>query len=198
MFTCVDVFFSLECLCFPCHWTGANWPSLLPAFDTPPPFPLCSMSQFRHLEPVLSSGMQSAGESYKAERWLLHSLQVHMLSAQLRPLLRHLGHTRKYYNSMFLPPSMLMSNTDWNKKLLKRVFQVYCNSLLFVVNISLLFIFLFIYPNSHLLSLLILYVRWCLPAEWASCDRHVSVLGDCGTEWSKAAGPSGHSWGGIV
>lgn len=42
--------------------------------------------------------MKSAGESYKAERWLLHSLQVHMLSAQLRPLLRHLGHTRKYYN----------------------------------------------------------------------------------------------------
>uniref|UniRef100_A0A672ITM2 RUN domain-containing protein n=1 Tax=Salarias fasciatus TaxID=181472 RepID=A0A672ITM2_SALFA len=49
-----------------------------------------------HVEQVL--GMQSAGESYKAERWLLHSLQVHMLSAQLRPLLRHLGHTRKYYN----------------------------------------------------------------------------------------------------
>ncbi|XP_028442345.1 run domain Beclin-1-interacting and cysteine-rich domain-containing protein isoform X2 [Perca flavescens] len=56
------------------------------------------VEQFSHLEPVLSSGMQSAGESYKAERWLLHSLQVHMLSAQLRPLLRHQGHTRKYYN----------------------------------------------------------------------------------------------------
>nr|XP_020452311.1 run domain Beclin-1-interacting and cysteine-rich domain-containing protein isoform X1 [Monopterus albus] len=56
------------------------------------------VEQFSHLEPVLSSGLQSAGESYKAERWLLHSLQVHMLSAQLRPLLRHLGHTRKYYN----------------------------------------------------------------------------------------------------
>ncbi|XP_059196794.1 run domain Beclin-1-interacting and cysteine-rich domain-containing protein isoform X2 [Centropristis striata] len=56
------------------------------------------VEQFSRLEPVLSSGMQSAGESYKAERWLLHSLQVHMLSAQLRPLLRHLGHTRKYYN----------------------------------------------------------------------------------------------------
>ncbi|XP_018528615.1 run domain Beclin-1-interacting and cysteine-rich domain-containing protein isoform X1 [Lates calcarifer] len=56
------------------------------------------VEQFSHLEPVLSSGMQSAGESYKAERWLLHSLQVHMVSAQLRPLLRHLGHTRKYYN----------------------------------------------------------------------------------------------------
>lgn len=54
--------------------------------------------QFRHLEPVLSTGMKSAGESYKAERWLLHSLQVHMLSSQLRPLLKHLGHTRKYYN----------------------------------------------------------------------------------------------------
>ncbi|XP_035772509.1 run domain Beclin-1-interacting and cysteine-rich domain-containing protein-like, partial [Neolamprologus brichardi] len=56
------------------------------------------VEQFRHLEPVLSTGMKSAGESYKAERWLLHSLQVHMLSSQLRPLLKHLGHTRKYYN----------------------------------------------------------------------------------------------------
>ncbi len=63
--------------------------------------PLSVRPQFSHLEPVLSSGMQSAGESYKAERWLLHSLQVHMLSAQLRPLLRHLGHTRKYYNGEF-------------------------------------------------------------------------------------------------
>ncbi|XP_034002645.1 run domain Beclin-1-interacting and cysteine-rich domain-containing protein isoform X1 [Trematomus bernacchii] len=56
------------------------------------------VEQFGHLEPVLSSGMRNAGESYKAERWLLHSLQVHMLSAQLRPLLRHMGHTSKYYN----------------------------------------------------------------------------------------------------
>ncbi|KAM3619101.1 uncharacterized protein V6R79_003029 [Siganus canaliculatus] len=56
------------------------------------------VEQFSHLEPVLSSGMKSGSESYKAERWLLHSLQVHMLSAQLRPLLRHLGHTHKYYN----------------------------------------------------------------------------------------------------
>ncbi|XP_045905362.1 run domain Beclin-1-interacting and cysteine-rich domain-containing protein isoform X1 [Micropterus dolomieu] len=56
------------------------------------------VEQFSHLEPVLSSGMQGVGESYKAERWLLHSLQVHRLSTQLRPLLRHLGHTRKYYN----------------------------------------------------------------------------------------------------
>uniref|UniRef100_A0A673XXS3 RUN domain-containing protein n=1 Tax=Salmo trutta TaxID=8032 RepID=A0A673XXS3_SALTR len=38
------------------------------------------------------------GEGYKAERWLLHSLQVHLLSAQLRPLLKHQGHTSKYYN----------------------------------------------------------------------------------------------------
>uniref|UniRef100_A0A8D0AYI8 Rubicon autophagy regulator n=1 Tax=Sander lucioperca TaxID=283035 RepID=A0A8D0AYI8_SANLU len=53
----------------------------------------------RYISPHLASHVeQSAGESYKAERWLLHSLQVHMLSAQLRPLLRHLGHTRKYYN----------------------------------------------------------------------------------------------------
>lgn len=56
------------------------------------------VEQFSHLEPVLSSGTHSAGESYKAERWLLHSLQVHQLSAQLKPLLRHLGNTRKYYN----------------------------------------------------------------------------------------------------
>ncbi|XP_026179093.1 run domain Beclin-1-interacting and cysteine-rich domain-containing protein isoform X2 [Mastacembelus armatus] len=56
------------------------------------------VERFSHLEPVLSNGVHSAGESYKAERWLLHSLQVHMVSAQLRPLLRHVGHTRKYYN----------------------------------------------------------------------------------------------------
>uniref|UniRef100_UPI0037E859AA run domain Beclin-1-interacting and cysteine-rich domain-containing protein isoform X2 n=1 Tax=Semicossyphus pulcher TaxID=241346 RepID=UPI0037E859AA len=56
------------------------------------------VEQFSHLEPVLSSGIKTAGESYKAERWLLHSLQVHMLSPQLRPLLRHLGNTRKFYN----------------------------------------------------------------------------------------------------
>nr|XP_057929159.1 run domain Beclin-1-interacting and cysteine-rich domain-containing protein isoform X1 [Doryrhamphus excisus] len=56
------------------------------------------VEQFSQLEPVLSSRVQSAGESYKAERWLLHSLQVHMLSAQLKPLLRHVGHTRKYYH----------------------------------------------------------------------------------------------------
>ncbi|XP_074492291.1 run domain Beclin-1-interacting and cysteine-rich domain-containing protein isoform X2 [Sebastes fasciatus] len=56
------------------------------------------VEQFSNLEPVLTSGMQNAGESYKAERWLLHSLQVHLLSPQLRPLLRHLGHTRKYFN----------------------------------------------------------------------------------------------------
>ncbi|CAB1324713.1 unnamed protein product [Coregonus sp. 'balchen'] len=56
------------------------------------------VEQFSKLEPVLSSGMQSVGEGYKAERWLLHSLQVHLLSAQLRPLLKHQGHTRKYYN----------------------------------------------------------------------------------------------------
>uniref|UniRef100_A0A1A7YXA5 KIAA0226 n=1 Tax=Iconisemion striatum TaxID=60296 RepID=A0A1A7YXA5_9TELE len=56
------------------------------------------VEQFSHLDPVLSNGTQSAGESYKAERWLLHSLQVHMLSAQLRPLLRHRGNTCKYYS----------------------------------------------------------------------------------------------------
>uniref|UniRef100_A0AAY4DUI6 RUN domain-containing protein n=1 Tax=Denticeps clupeoides TaxID=299321 RepID=A0AAY4DUI6_9TELE len=45
------------------------------------------------LEPV-----QSPGESYKAERWLLHSLQVHSVSSQLRPLLTHEANTRKFYN----------------------------------------------------------------------------------------------------
>jgi len=76
----------------------------IPPSLSSPPHP-----QFSHLEPVLSSGMQRAGESYKAERWLLHSLQIHLLSAQLRPLLRHLGHTRKYYNGEFL---MIMSHDD--------------------------------------------------------------------------------------
>uniref|UniRef100_A0A673ZN32 Rubicon autophagy regulator n=1 Tax=Salmo trutta TaxID=8032 RepID=A0A673ZN32_SALTR len=56
------------------------------------------VEQFSKLEPVLNRGIQSVGEGYKAERWLLHSLQVHLLSAQLRPLLKHQGHTRKYYN----------------------------------------------------------------------------------------------------
>lgn len=97
LLTAVSLAGSLQLLCL----------NLTPLFD------LCP--QFRHLEPVLSSGMQSAGESYKAERWLLHSLQVHMLSAQLRPLLQHFGHTRKYYNSMFLSSSMLVSNVDEDK-----------------------------------------------------------------------------------
>uniref|UniRef100_A0A672R7N8 Run domain Beclin-1-interacting and cysteine-rich domain-containing protein-like n=1 Tax=Sinocyclocheilus grahami TaxID=75366 RepID=A0A672R7N8_SINGR len=57
----------------------------------------------RHVEqvfdnPVLSSGVQCFGEGYKAERWLLHSLQGHILSAQLKPLLQHKTNTQKYYN----------------------------------------------------------------------------------------------------
>ncbi|XP_051930435.1 run domain Beclin-1-interacting and cysteine-rich domain-containing protein isoform X2 [Hippocampus zosterae] len=60
------------------------------------------VEQFSKLEPVVSSRVQSAGESYKAERWLLYSLQVHMLSAQLKPLLRRQGHAIKYYNDAFL------------------------------------------------------------------------------------------------
>uniref|UniRef100_A0AAY4DTT1 RUN domain-containing protein n=1 Tax=Denticeps clupeoides TaxID=299321 RepID=A0AAY4DTT1_9TELE len=51
------------------------------------------VDQFSQLEPV-----QSPGESYKAERWLLHSLQVHSVSSQLRPLLTHEANTRKFYN----------------------------------------------------------------------------------------------------
>lgn len=54
--------------------------------------------QFSQLEPVLSSGMQCFGEGYKAERWLLHSLQSHILSAQLKPLLQHRANIQKYYN----------------------------------------------------------------------------------------------------
>uniref|UniRef100_A0A8C6S6R6 Rubicon autophagy regulator n=2 Tax=Neogobius melanostomus TaxID=47308 RepID=A0A8C6S6R6_9GOBI len=56
------------------------------------------VEQFIRLEPEVNSGISNTSESYKAERWLLHSLQVHKLSAQLRPLLRHLGHMRKFYN----------------------------------------------------------------------------------------------------
>lgn len=58
----------------------------------------CHVEQFSQLEPVLSSGVQSFGEGYKAERWLLHSLQGHILSAQLKPLLQHKTNTQKYYN----------------------------------------------------------------------------------------------------
>ncbi|XP_057182477.1 run domain Beclin-1-interacting and cysteine-rich domain-containing protein isoform X2 [Triplophysa rosa] len=56
------------------------------------------VEQFSQLEPVLSSGMQCFGEGYKAERWLLHSLQSHILSAQLKPLLQHRANIQKYYN----------------------------------------------------------------------------------------------------
>ncbi|XP_051549998.1 run domain Beclin-1-interacting and cysteine-rich domain-containing protein-like isoform X2 [Myxocyprinus asiaticus] len=56
------------------------------------------VEQFSQLEPVLSSGVQCFGEGYKAERWLLHSLQCHILSAQLKPLLQHKANTQKYYN----------------------------------------------------------------------------------------------------
>ncbi|XP_048025215.1 run domain Beclin-1-interacting and cysteine-rich domain-containing protein isoform X2 [Megalobrama amblycephala] len=56
------------------------------------------VEQFSQLEPVLSSGVQCIGEGYKAERWLLHSLQGHILSAQLKPLLQHKANTQKYYN----------------------------------------------------------------------------------------------------
>ncbi|XP_019730940.1 run domain Beclin-1-interacting and cysteine-rich domain-containing protein isoform X2 [Hippocampus comes] len=68
------------------------------------------VEQFSQLEPVLSSRVQSAGESYKAERWLLYSLQVHMLSAQLKPLLRRQGHAIKYYNE----DSFLLSESHVN------------------------------------------------------------------------------------
>ncbi|XP_072516432.1 run domain Beclin-1-interacting and cysteine-rich domain-containing protein isoform X4 [Salminus brasiliensis] len=55
--------------------------------------------QFSHLEPVLRSGVYGVGgEGFKAERWLLHSLQSHLLSSQLRPLLTHTSNTRKYYS----------------------------------------------------------------------------------------------------
>uniref|UniRef100_A0A8C1S661 Rubicon autophagy regulator n=1 Tax=Cyprinus carpio TaxID=7962 RepID=A0A8C1S661_CYPCA len=49
----------------------------------------------RHVEQV---SVSSFGEGYKAERWLLHSLQGHILSAQLKPLLQHKTNTQKYYN----------------------------------------------------------------------------------------------------
>ncbi|XP_060797121.1 run domain Beclin-1-interacting and cysteine-rich domain-containing protein isoform X2 [Neoarius graeffei] len=53
------------------------------------------VEQFSQLEPVLSSNVQT--ESDKAERWLLHSLQSHTLSTQLKPLITHRSTTRKYY-----------------------------------------------------------------------------------------------------
>ncbi|XP_037401309.1 run domain Beclin-1-interacting and cysteine-rich domain-containing protein isoform X2 [Pygocentrus nattereri] len=57
------------------------------------------VEQFSQLEPVLSSGVYGvSGEGFKAERWLLHSLQNHLLSIQLRPLLTHITNTRKYYS----------------------------------------------------------------------------------------------------
>ncbi|KAG7456921.1 hypothetical protein MATL_G00241060 [Megalops atlanticus] len=56
------------------------------------------VEQFNKLEPVVCGGAQTVGEGYKAERWLLHSLQVHCLSIQLRPLLRQQAHVQKYYN----------------------------------------------------------------------------------------------------
>uniref|UniRef100_A0A4W4E6K3 RUN domain-containing protein n=1 Tax=Electrophorus electricus TaxID=8005 RepID=A0A4W4E6K3_ELEEL len=54
-----------------------------------------------HVEQVLAKricGVQSHGEGYKAERWLLHSLQGHLLSTQLKPLLKNQANMRKYYN----------------------------------------------------------------------------------------------------
>ncbi|KAJ7993467.1 hypothetical protein DPEC_G00272730 [Dallia pectoralis] len=56
------------------------------------------VEQFSKLEPLRGGGVLSPGEGFKAERWLLHSLQGHLVSAQLRPLLKHQGHTTKYYN----------------------------------------------------------------------------------------------------
>ncbi|KAA0712461.1 Run domain [Triplophysa tibetana] len=58
----------------------------------------CHVEQFSQLEPVLTGGMHYFGEGYKAERWLLHSLQSHILSAQLKPLLQHRANIQKYYN----------------------------------------------------------------------------------------------------
>lgn len=53
------------------------------------------VEQFSQMGPVLSSSVQC--ESDKAERWLLHSLQSHTLSVQLKPLLSHPHTTHKYY-----------------------------------------------------------------------------------------------------
>ncbi len=73
----------------------------------------CSLFQFSQLEPVLSSGVQSFGEGYKAERWLLHSLQGHILSAQLKPLLQHKTNTQKYYNGNLTSSKPLVSSLTY-------------------------------------------------------------------------------------
>ncbi|XP_029105314.1 run domain Beclin-1-interacting and cysteine-rich domain-containing protein isoform X2 [Scleropages formosus] len=58
------------------------------------------VEQFSQLEPAVGGGGVAAveGEGHKAEHWLLHSLQAHCLSAQLRPLLKHQANTRKFYS----------------------------------------------------------------------------------------------------
>lgn len=124
--------------------------------------------QFSHLEPVCSGAVKVAGESYKAERWLLHSLQVHMLSAQLRPLLRHLEHTRKYYNGD--SHTRASGACSLESLLISR------------------------YLISFILLCVLIPCRWCFSAEWASCDCHVPVSGSCGAKQPKTAGPSWHCW----
>lgn len=59
------------------------------------------------------------------------------------------------------------------------------------------FSFKWIYNKTIFNSVLFLFFfpRWCFPAEWASCHRHVSVSGSRGAEQPQIAGPGGHCRG---
>ncbi|KAG7274111.1 LOW QUALITY PROTEIN: hypothetical protein CRUP_028819, partial [Coryphaenoides rupestris] len=111
------------------------------------------VEQFSRLEPVLSSGSQGGGESYKAERWLLHSLQVHMLSGQLCPLLRHQGHTRNepHVTAMFQCLEAVEQN---NPKLLALVDTLGLSPL----------------RSSPCIGLLKTQSLCALPGSWRTCD----------------------------
>ncbi|KAJ8278589.1 hypothetical protein GJAV_G00089230 [Gymnothorax javanicus] len=60
----------------------------------------CHVEQFGEPERVMASDAerQSCGGGQQAEAWLLHSIQERCLCAQLKPLLKHQSHTRKYYS----------------------------------------------------------------------------------------------------
>uniref|UniRef100_A0A4W3HZU3 Rubicon autophagy regulator n=1 Tax=Callorhinchus milii TaxID=7868 RepID=A0A4W3HZU3_CALMI len=61
------------------------------------------IEQFMDLDEQSRSWSAPKSNSHKAECWLYHSLQLHCLSSQLKPLLSNYQHTRKFYKeSAFL------------------------------------------------------------------------------------------------